>query len=73
MIFFWFESDVISLYNKFKLEQKTDYEKIKFSEKNVQNFKNIVKGILWFCDKMPNKKPEDPTEVLAQKVSLLIT
>ena len=37
---------------------------------NVQNLKNTVKGILWFCNKMPNKKPEDPTKILARKVSL---
>ena len=39
-------------------------------KKNVQNIKNTVKGILWFYNKMPDKKPEDPTEILAWKVSL---
>ena len=52
------------------LNGKQILKAIKFSLKNVQNLKNTVKGILWFCNKMPNKKPEDPTEVLTWKVSL---
>ena len=44
-------------------------KKTKSSENNVQNLKNIVKGILWFCNNMPNKKPEDPTDILALKMS----
>ena len=31
-----------------------------------------MKGVLFFCNKMPNKKPEDPTEILAWKVSLTL-
>ena len=29
-----------------------------------------MKGILWFCNKIPDKKTEDPTEILAWGVSL---
>ena len=38
---FWFEEDVISLYDDFKLEQKTDSEKkkIKSSEKKCSKHK----------------------------------
>ena len=45
---FWFEEYVIFLYNEFKPERKTYSEKVKYSENNVQNFKNNVKGIIWF-------------------------
>ena len=31
---FWFEDYVISLYNKFKLERKTDLKKVKSGKKN---------------------------------------
>ena len=65
---FLFEEDVISLYNEFKFEQKLDSkkkEKSKLVKKNIQNLKNTVKGILWFCNKIPDKKPEYPTEILA--------
>ena len=50
----------------FKLEQKADSEnkKIKSSEESVQKLNSTVKGILLFCDKMPNKNPEEPTEIL---------
>ena len=40
--------------------------------KKVQNLKNIVKGTFCLCDKIPNKKPQDPPEILAWKVSLPI-
>ena len=39
-------------------------------KKNVQNLDNTVKGILLFCDKMPDKKIDYPTDILARKVSL---
>ena len=52
---YWFEEDVIALYNYFKIEQKTDYEKKSNPVKNVQNLNNNVKGILCFCDIMTNK------------------
>ena len=39
-------------------------KKIKSSEKNVQNLKNAVKCILWFCSKMPDKKKEDANDIL---------
>ena len=45
-------------------------KKIKYIEKNVQNLYNTVKSILSFCNKMPNKRPDDPTGILAWKVSL---
>ena len=54
---FWFEEDVISLYNEFKFERRSDSEKKEKSnplKKNVQNLKNTVRGILLFCDKIPN-------------------
>ena len=38
--------------------------------KQVQNLKNTIRFILWLCVKTTDKKPEDPTEVLAWKVSL---
>ena len=39
-------------------------------KENVQNLNNTVKGILLFCDNITDKKPEDPTDILAWKVSL---
>ena len=51
-----------------RLNGKQILKAIKFSLKNVQNLKNTVKGILWFCDKIPNKKPEYATEILGCKV-----
>ena len=61
-----FEGYVIYLCGGFKLEQKADSEnkKIKSSEESVQKLNSTVKGILLFCDKMPNKNPEEPTEIL---------
>ena len=47
--------------------------KIKYIEKNVQNLYNTMKSILSFCDKMPNKRPYDPTGIFAWKVSLPIS
>ena len=70
---FWFEEDVIYLYNEFKLERTSDSEKKEKSnleKKDVQNLKNNVRGILLFYDKIPNKKPEVPTDILSLKVSL---
>ena len=32
--------------------------------------KNTLKGTFWFCDKIPNKKSEYPTDILAWKFSL---
>ena len=58
----------LSLNEKQILKRK----KRKSSEKYVQNLKNTVKGILLLCDKMPDKKPEDPTGILAWKLSLPI-
>ena len=42
-------------------------------KENVQNLNNTVKGILLFCDNMPNNKPDHPTDILAWKVSLPLT
>ena len=58
------------MYDEFSLDRKTYYAQEKTWWKNVQNLKNNVKGILWFCNKIPNNKPEDPTEILTYKVSL---
>ena len=71
---FRFGEYVICLYDEFKLEWKTDYEKkkIKSSKNNVKNLKNTVNCILWFYNKLPDKKPEDPTDILECKVSLLL-
>ena len=38
-------------------------------QKSIHNFKEIVKGILWFCKHM-QEKPEYPTEIQEWKVSL---
>ena len=69
---FCFEEYAISLYNEFKLERRSGSEKKEKSNivKNVQILKNTVRGILMLFDKIPNKKPEDPTEMLAWKNSL---
>ena len=32
-----------------------------------------MKGIFWFCGNIPNRTPEDSTQLLALEVSLLIT
>ena len=72
---FWFEEDLISLYNEFKLEAKSvsdKKEKSKAMRKNCHNLKITVRGILLFCNKMPDKKKEDPTEILSWKTLLKI-
>ena len=33
---------------------------------NIHNYKRVVTGILWLSNKIPNKKLEDPTEILAR-------
>ena len=40
--------------------------------KNFYNLNITVRGILLFCDKMPDKKTEIPTEILSWKKSLEI-
>ena len=70
---FWFENDLISLYNEFKPEARYVYEKkhkSKATRKNFHNLKITVRGILLLCNKIPDKKPEDPTEILSWKNSL---
>ena len=72
---FWFEEYLISLYNEFKLENISVTEKKEKSNttrKNFHNLKCTVRGILMFCENMPDKKPEDPTNILAWKNSLEI-
>ena len=66
MFLFWFEEYVIYLYGEFKLDRKTDSEiKIYILVKNsIQNLNNTVKGILLFCDNIPNRKQEEPTKIL---------
>ena len=44
--------------------------KIKYGEKYFQNLKNTVRGILLFCNNMPNKKLQNPTDIIAYRVSL---
>ena len=50
--------------------QILERKKSNLAKINVQNLKNIVKGILLFCNNIPNNKPEDPTDILAWKVSI---
>ena len=67
---FCFEEYLISLYNEFKLEAKSvsdKKDKSKAMRKNFHNLNNTVRGILIFYNKMPNKKPEDPTDILSWK------
>ena len=61
------------MYNEFKVEKRSVYENKEKSylvKKNVQNLKNTVRGILLFYDEIPDKKLEDPTEILEWKNSL---
>ena len=41
-------------------------------KKHVHNVKSTMRYILLFRDKMPDKKPEDPTEIFSWKNSLEI-
>ena len=41
-------------------ESRLKEEKIESGKENIHNLKNVVKGILWFCNKMPGKKPNGP-------------
>ena len=67
---FWFDEDVNYLYNRYKCLPKRDERKNTTQiKKCINKFKNFAKGILWFYDKNPDKKPEDPTEIFAWKVS----
>ena len=69
---FWFEEDLISLYNEYKIEVKyvsDKKDKSKSMRKNYHNLKITVRGILMFCNNMPDKKPKDPTEILSWKNS----
>ena len=65
---FWFEEDVLSLCNNFK----NIWNQSNQVKKNNHNLNNIVKGILWLYNKIPDKKAEGPTEILVWKVSLTI-
>ena len=66
-----FDADLIYLYNDYKHLPKI-YERkkhMKQLKKYIYNFKNFVKGILWFCDKIHDKKTEDQTDILGWKIS----
>ena len=39
-------------------------------QKTIHNSKKIIKGILCFCEHIPEKKPDEPTEILVWKVSI---
>ena len=58
------------MYNEFKIERTSGSEKERESnivKTNVDNVNNTVRGILLLSNKMPEKKPEEPTEILAWK------
>ena len=58
------------MYNGFKIERISASEKKErpyLVKTNVHNLKNTVRGILLFYNKIPDKKPEDPKEILAWK------
>ena len=70
---FWFEEDLISLYNEFKLEAKSvsdKKDKSKAMRKNFHNLEITVRVIILICNKTPDKKPEYPTYILSWKNSL---
>ena len=39
-------------------------------KKNIHNFRNIGKGILWFYKNMSNEKLEDSSEIFKYRLSL---
>ena len=70
---FWFEEDIISLYNESKIEAQSDSDNKTITKKVRQNYHNIkrtVRAILLYCNGMPDKKPKNPLEILAWKNSL---
>ena len=70
---FSFEEDLISLYNEYNIEVKyvsDKKDKSKAMRKNYHNLKITVRGILLFCNKMPDMKRKEPTELLSWKNSL---
>ena len=52
---FRYEEYAIFCTMNLSLNGKKIMKKTKYSEKKVQSFKNTVKGVLWFCDKIPDK------------------
>ena len=40
------------------------------ARKTIHNVEKIVKGVLYFCEHMTERKPDNPTESLGQKFSL---
>ena len=67
---FWFDEDVNYLYNRYKCLPKRDERKNTTQiKKCINKFKNFAKGILWFYDKIHDKKSEVPTELLEWKPS----
>ena len=70
---FWFEEDLISMYNEYKIEARSvsDNKTITNSvRQNYHNLKKTVRAILLFCNKMPDMKPKNPLEILSWKNSL---
>ena len=64
-ILIWFEEDLISLYNEYKIEAKSVSDKNKKSNpmrQNYHNLKKTVRAILLFCNKMPYMKLKNPFE-----------
>ena len=60
ILLFWFEEDLISLYNEYEIEAKSVSDKNNKSNSTRQNYHNLkktVRAILLFCNKMPDMKP----------------
>ena len=70
---FWFEEDLISLYNESKIEAQSDSDKKTITKSVRQNYHNLkitVRAILLYCSEMPDIKPKNPLEILTWKNSL---
>ena len=73
ILFFWFEEDLISLYNEYKIEAKSDPDKnVKsyITRNKYYNLNITVRSILLLCKKIPDIKPKDPFEIVSWKKSL---
>ena len=72
---FWFEENLISLYNEYKIEAKYVSDKNNKSNSMRQNYHNLkktVRAIHLFCNKMTDMKPKEPLEILSWKILLKI-
>ena len=52
ILLFWFEEDLISLYNEYKIEAQSDSDKktiTKSVRQNYHNLKRTVRAILLYC------------------------